>query len=143
MSPGPAAALTVLFVKNPALSRDFYCALLEISPMVDEPGMVILAPWPGMELGLMAESAIRRLLPGIPDVPTGERAPRCELYFRFADLDAAWQRALGAGGRVLSAPAMRDWNEEAGYLLDPDGHLVACARMPARTDRPETGRMMP
>lgn len=128
----PAASLVVLFVARPAVSREFYRALLLRDPIVDEPGMVILAPSPGVELGLMSEEGIRSVVPGLE--PVGSRAPRCEVYFRLADPEAAVERALQAGGRLLSPLAPRSWNECVAYLLDPDGHLVACAALAGGID---------
>jgi hypothetical protein len=98
--------------------------------MVVDPGMVIFPLAPGVELGLMPETAIRRLLPTLPPPAAEGAAPRCELYLRFADLETVWNRALEAGARPLSPPAWRDWQERAGYLLDPDGHVIACAHVP-------------
>lgn len=120
----------VLFVRDADRSHASYSVLLDMLPIVVDPGMVIFALAPGVELGLMPEAAIRRLLPALPAPPEEGAAPRCELYLRFADLDTAWNRGLEAGGRPLSLPAWRDWQERAGYLLDPDGHVIACAQLP-------------
>lgn len=40
-------------------------------------------------------------------------------------------RALAAGATELSPPAPRDWGHEASYLRDPDGHVLAFARLMA------------
>ncbi|HPF36439.1 hypothetical protein KDK88_10265 [bacterium] len=63
------------------------------------------------------------------DPATAAGVPRVELYLRVADADAAHARSLEAGGRELSGVEMRGWGERAGYVLDPDGHVVAFAQL--------------
>ena len=83
----------------------------------------------GAVVGLMPESGIRKLLGGaLPDPAPGAGTPRAELYLTVPDPRACHARALRAGARELSAPAARDWGDEAGYCLDPDGHVLAFAR---------------
>ena len=80
-------------------------------------------------LGLMPESGIRRLLgSAIPDPAAASGIPRSELYLRVAEPERYHERAIRAGARELSAIALRDWGDVAGYVADPDGHVLAFAR---------------
>jgi predicted enzyme related to lactoylglutathione lyase len=51
-----------------------------------------------------------------------------ELYFHADDAEAVIDRVVGAGGRVLSPLAARDWGDDAAYFADPDGHVLVVAR---------------
>jgi uncharacterized protein len=47
-----------------------------------------------------------------------------------AETDAAFARALAAGGRGLKAPEATDWGGYSGYVADPDGHPWELAHNP-------------
>jgi uncharacterized protein len=84
---------------------------------------------PGAVLGIMPAAGIRRLLgDALPDPAPGAALARAELYLLVDDPLRCHQRALAAGARELSAPTRREWGHEAGYCLDPDGHVLAFAR---------------
>jgi uncharacterized protein len=119
----------ILFVSDQRASADYYQRVLGLSPRLDVPGMTEFGLGEGVALGLMPEAGIRRLLGlGVPDPATGGRAPRAELYLRVDDPAAYHRRALAHGGREISPLGPRDWGDEAAYSLDPDGHVVGCAR---------------
>ncbi len=118
----------ILYVERQDRSRRFYEQALDIRPSLDVPGMTEFRLGDDAVLGLMPETGIRRLL-GTPlgDPATGGRPPRAELYLVVADARASHARGVEAGGRELSPPMVRDWGDLAGYLLDPDGHVLAFA----------------
>lgn len=116
--------LFILYVADQQRARDFYRQVLQVEPVLDVPGMTELPLPGGGRLGLMPESGIRRLLPDLPEA----RGPRAELYLRVGEPEAMLDRALSAGAVELSPLSMRDWGEEAGYLLDPDQHVLAVSR---------------
>ena len=129
MSGGPArAAHLVLYVADQAASARFYERVLGRAPRLDVPGMTEFELAEGAVLGLMLEAGIRRLLgDALPD-PAGARGvPRAELYLVVEDPDGAHARAIAAGGKELRPVALRDWGDRAGYVLDPDGHVLAFA----------------
>lgn len=127
--PGAAAAAHfILYVAEQARSRAFYAAALARAPRLDVPGMTEFDLPGGAVLGLMPEQGIRRMLgAALPDPAQAAGIPRCELYLCVDDPVAAHARALAAGARALAAPAPRDWGHVAGYVLDPDGHVLAFA----------------
>ncbi len=117
----------ILYVRDQRASTEFYRRALGVEPRLDVPGMTELEIG-GAVLGLMPESGIRRLLPGLPDPAAGHGIPRAELYLVVDDPAARHAAALAAGARELSPLAPRDWGHDAAYALDPDGHVLAFAR---------------
>ncbi len=115
----------ILYVRDQSASSAFYARVLDLPPRLDVPGMTEF-DLGGAILGLMPEVGITRLLGVDPSRAAG--APRAELYLVVEDPESMMRRALDAGARELSAIARRDWGHRAGYVLDPDGHVVAFAR---------------
>ena len=127
-------AETVLFVADQPRAAAFYAAVLAAPPRLDVPGMTEFDLAPGAVLGLMPTLGIRRLLPGLaaaagaPGDPAGlGHGPSGELYLLAADPEALLARALAAGARLVDPMAPRSWGHRAGYVLDPDGHLLVFA----------------
>jgi catechol 2,3-dioxygenase-like lactoylglutathione lyase family enzyme len=123
-----ARAHFILYVADQGAATQFWRAVLDAPPTRDVPGMTEFSLGSGAVLGLMPEAGIRALLgPVLPD-PAGARGhPRAELYLTVDDPAAYHRRALAAGAMELSPPARRSWGDEAGYSLDPDGHVIAFA----------------
>lgn len=117
----------ILYVRDQSASAVFYAAALDETPTLDVPGMTEFTLPGGAVLGLMPERGITKLLGDAVDPSRAQGVARAELYLVVGDVDDAHRRALAAGARELSAPAMRSWGDRAGYLLDPDGHVLAFA----------------
>lgn len=119
----------ILYVAAQQRSRDFYTGVLGISARLDVPGMTEIELPGGAILGLMPEAGIRRLLgPALPDPARAAGVPRAELYLVVDDPESYQRRAVASGAVELSPVAPRNWGHEAGYCLDPDGHVLAFAR---------------
>ena len=134
--PVPAAPRFILYVRDQERARAFYEAALAVAPRLHVPGMTEFALPGGAVLGLMPEAGIRRLLPSLPDPTLARGGPRAETYLVVASPSACLERALEAGATELSPVRPRDWGDDVGYCLDPDGHVLAFARptpAPART----------
>lgn len=121
----------ILYVANQAVSTRFYALALNRTPQLDVPGMTEFDLGGGAVLGLMPEAGIRRLLGDAWPNPAspGAGGPRAELYLYVDDVALSHQRALAAGATPLSAPAARGWGAQVAYSLDPDGHVLAFAKM--------------
>ena len=117
----------IFYVGDQAKSREFYARALGLAPRLDVPGMTEFELGPGCVLGLMPETGIKRLLPGLPDPEAGRAGARAELYLTVPDPEACHARALAAGAGELSPMAPRNWGDRAAYSLDPDGHVLAFA----------------
>lgn len=132
MSAPPITAHFILYVRDQRASTEFYARALGIAPRLDVPGMTEFALSDTSVLGLMPELGIVRLLGGaLADPASAHGAPRAELYVLVPDVAAAHARAIEAGAVELSPPLTRDWGHEASYLRDPDGHVLAFARVPS------------
>ena len=123
----PTTAHLILFVRDQERARAFYEAALGFAPRLHVPGMTEFGLPGGAVLGLMPETGIRRLLPSLPDPGLARCVPRAELYLVVTSPAEALARALAAGATAVSPVLPRDWGDDAGYCLDPDGHLLAFA----------------
>ena len=134
MLPEPAVPATmstaphfILYVRDQERARAFYEAALGVAPRLHAPGMTEFALPGGAVLGLMPEAGIRRLLPSLPDPAQARGAPRAETYLTVAEPSECLARAVSAGATELAPVLTRDWGDDAGYCLDPDGHVLAFA----------------
>jgi catechol 2,3-dioxygenase-like lactoylglutathione lyase family enzyme len=140
-TPAPAHACShfILFVADQQRSKAFFQAVLGQPPLLDLPGMTQFALGPGCLLGLMPLATAARLFDRqLESVPS---FPRNECYLERADAQACLQRARDAGACCLSPFQARNWGHWAGYILDPDGHLIAFAtnQAPAKDPSAEEG----
>ncbi len=118
----------ILYVADQARSRAFYASVLGRDPDVDVPGMTEFRIGKSAVLGLMPEKGIKRLLgDAIPDPASASGTPRAELYLTVDDPQECIDRAIAAGATPASPLQPRDWGDTAGYVIDPDGHVVAFA----------------
>lgn len=130
------AARLILYVADQARAASFYAAVLDLAPRLDVPGMTELDLPGGGILGLMPETGIVRLLgERLPDPASARGVPRSELYLTHPQADACHARALEAGATELSPMLPRSWGDHAAYSLDPDGHVLAFARLASAPGR--------
>lgn len=121
----------IFYVRDQRRSSAFYAGVLDAPPQLDVPGMTEFALPGGSVLGLMPEQGIVALLgSALPDPRLAGGAPRAELYLVVADALPFIERAVTLGARMLSPLQLRGWGHSAGYLLDPDGHVLAFADDP-------------
>jgi predicted enzyme related to lactoylglutathione lyase len=117
------AAEFILYVADQDRARTFYRRVLDAEPTLDVPGMTEFDVG-GATLGLMPGADMEALLEGRVRPGHGQR---CEVYLRRPDAAGALDRAVDAGGTLLDPIRDRPWGERAGYVLDPDGHVLALA----------------
>lgn len=129
---------TILYVADQKKSTEFYSHILGISPTLEVPGMTEFKLSEKHILGLMPEKGIRKLLGDkLPDPKQANGIPRAELYFRVDEPEIILQRAIQRGVKELSPVQPRDWGDRAGYVLDPDGHVLAFATSIAKENKIE------
>jgi uncharacterized protein len=120
----------ILYVRDQKRSRDFYCAVLQIEPYLDVEGISEFELAPDCILGVMPASVIKRIIgDALPDPAQADGIPRGEIYLQVEDAQAYHDRALANGARELSPLQLRNWGEEVAYCLDPDGHVLAFAKV--------------
>lgn len=121
---------SIFYVHEQEKSMAFYTQVLELQPRLHVPGMTEFQIGDTCILGLMPESSLSKLFPEDIPHPSKERgAPRAELYLQVEDPWAFHRRALMAGARELSPVQPRNWGHLAGYSMDPDGYILAFAKV--------------
>ncbi|MBK9324310.1 MAG: VOC family protein [Bdellovibrionaceae bacterium] len=119
---------TILYVADQKMSAEFYSNVLEMTPILDVPGMTEFKLSEKHILGLMPEAGIKKLLgQELPDPSQASGIPRVEVYFKVDDPKIFFQRALNRGAKELSSIQKRNWGDIAGYVLDLDGHVLVFA----------------
>ena len=120
--------MIILYVEDQERASAFYGAALDLTPILHVPGMTEFKLTETSSLGLMPETGIRKLLGDtMPDPADARGIPRAELYLFVDNPAGCLERARLAGARILDDVRPRDWGDQAGYCLDPDGHVMAFA----------------
>ena len=123
--------MLILYVADQKKSSDFYKAILENEPQLDVPGMTEFELNEFTILGLMPEEGIHRIIgDAMPHPALGNGIPRCELYLNVEDPEISYKKLLASGGKPISESKLRDWGHITAYGADPDGHIIAFAKMP-------------
>ncbi|HSB14821.1 MAG TPA: VOC family protein [Bryobacteraceae bacterium] len=126
VKPIPDGCSTVtpyLVVKDAAKAIDFYKRAFGAQEVMRMPG-------PGGHGVMHAEIKIGDSLIMVSDEFPGTNVTSPEtagtttasLFVYFEDVDAAFQRAVGAGGKPVMPPADMFWGDRYGKLVDPFGH---------------------
>lgn len=121
--------LLTLGVTDLAASRAFYARLGWTEHRESQPGVAFFQ-MQGAVLGLfgLADLAADQ---GRPGAVLGTGAITLAQNFETeAQVDAAFQAALTAGGKALKAPEKVFWGGYSGYWADPDGHVWEVAMNP-------------
>ncbi|MCC7331344.1 MAG: lactoylglutathione lyase [Flavobacteriales bacterium] len=116
----------ILFVSNQEKSKSFYSALLNQNPTLHVPGMTEFELSKQVKLGLMPENGIHKIIGNTAPHPNlGNGIPRCELYLKVKNAQSFINRGIAHGATLISKLQQRTWGDVVGYILDPDGHVVA------------------
>lgn len=119
----------ILFVQDQEQSAIFYGKLLRLKPSLHVPGMTEFTLNDSCKLGLMPNSGISKIIsPILPQPATGTGIPRCELYLKVENVDAAFDHALNCGAQLISPVQERNWGDTVCYFADADGHVIAFAQ---------------
>ena len=119
--------LTILAVDDLKRSTTFYEEAFGWPRKVDVPVYVEFELPDGRGLGLYDREAFKSNTGVDSSRVPADLTTSTELYFRVRDLQAAVDRLQAAGGRLLSAPARRDWGDAAAYFKDPNGNVLVVA----------------
>ncbi len=121
--------LFIIYVKNQAISTEFYQQLFQLKPTLFEPGMTEFKLSENITLGIMPENGMAKIISHtLPHPSKGNGIPRCEIYLRVNEPEDYMNRGIRLGGKEISKVQHRNWGEEVGYISDQDGHIVAFAR---------------
>ncbi|KAJ4834454.1 hypothetical protein Tsubulata_007907 [Turnera subulata] len=61
---------------------------------------------------------------GHVQTPSARERPPLEVCFAYADVDAAYKRAVENGAVPVSQPEDKEWGQRVGYVRDIDGIVV-------------------
>ena len=126
---GPRISLITLGVADLARSRAFYEALGWTASKASQ-ASVVFFQGNGFALALFGRDALAADA-GIEDSRPGFSGITLACNGRSKEeVDAAYARALAAGGRAVKAPHDVVWGGYSGYFADPDGHIWELAHNP-------------
>jgi uncharacterized protein len=114
---------TELHSPEPAAARDFYHAVFGWSARS--------IPFAGTTCTMLAaadegpEAAVGGIVPLFPEQVSAGLTPHWLPYFEVPDCDAAAERAVGLGGRILRAPSTDQAVGRSAQLADPSGATFA------------------
>jgi predicted enzyme related to lactoylglutathione lyase len=120
--------LTILAVADVARAAAFYETVFGWRRHVDLPVYVEFDVPGGPRVSVYLRGAFAQNTGCAPAPRTAGATTSTELYFLVDDVAAAVARALAAGAEPLSPAAPRPWGDEAAYVADPDGNVIAFAR---------------
>ncbi|XP_019199503.1 PREDICTED: uncharacterized protein LOC109193131 [Ipomoea nil] len=134
---GPAFAYTVVYCNDVAKSADFYAKAFGYGVRRLEHNR----KWAELESGstTIAFTPIHQRetdeLTGEVETPQsrGKRQP-IELCLDYADVDAAFKRAVENGAVPVNPPEDKKWGQRVGYVRDIDGNVV---RMGSHVNEPK------
>ena len=120
--------LLVLSCEDVGRARAFYERAFGWEVKVDLPVYVEMEAPNGLRFGLYARDLYASNTGEAPPSAPRSGTTACELYLYVDDPRSALDRLLAAGGRLLTPVSPRRWGDEAGYVADPEGNVVAVAR---------------
>lgn len=121
-------ALIILAVGDLPRSLRFYREAFGWPQRVDMPVYAEFDLPDGLRLGLYERETFGLNIGRAPFSPPAGELTATELYLYAEDAPALVRRLEAAGARRLSPLSARDWGDEAAYLADPDGNVLAVAR---------------
>jgi PhnB protein len=60
----------------------------------------------------------------LAEVPDGQNPAPTMLHMYVPDVDAAFARAVAAGGKVVAAPADQFYGDRSGGVIEPSGNTI-------------------
>lgn len=125
-------AYTILYVENVEQSLAFYNAAFGLTTrFLHESGA-----YGELETGATALAfSSRELMTSLGKHPqrADHQNPTFEIAFSTEDVQAAVERAVQAGARLVQAPEDMPWGQTVAYVADRDGYLVElCTPMGAQ-----------
>ncbi|KAI3760469.1 hypothetical protein L1987_50864 [Smallanthus sonchifolius] len=123
----PAYAYTVVYVQDVAKSVDFYGKAFGASVRrLDDSHR-----WGELESGqtTIAFTPVHQretdhLTGEVQEQKSKNRRNQLEVCFAYADVDAAYKRAVENGAEAVSKPEEKEWGQKVGYVRDIDGIVV-------------------
>jgi lactoylglutathione lyase len=121
----PTLGGVILYTPDVPRTVDFYRRALGLEVALEAPGGTYVQLAGAVPLAFVSEADLEGVLPlPVRRSRAGEAPPAVELLFVFADVEAAYARAVAAGATPVSAPAAKPWGQVVAYVRDLDGVLI-------------------
>ncbi len=110
-----------LFVDDIEISKAFYSAIFEKSPIFEDQNSVVFK-FGDLLINLLSQSEAPGLIQPAKVASKGD-GTRFQLTIQVDDVDAQAQRLNALGVALISGPIDRPWGIRTILFADPDGHL--------------------
>jgi lactoylglutathione lyase len=122
-------ALTILAVRDFHRMQSFYTRAFDWVTTVATGNYVEFELPGGQRIGLCEREGFGRNFGEAPAAEAEGGVRPFELYLYAVNLEDQIESLTNAGARLLSAPAARDWGDDVAYVADPEGTVLAIARV--------------
>jgi lactoylglutathione lyase len=134
-TPSVSLGYVILIVKDVSASLAFYESAFGLSRrfFTDDNGKAYGELETGAtRLGFVSLELARTTLKQEIIATSPDKPPfGAEIAFTTPDVPAFYARAVKAGAKAMSEPALKPWGQTVAYLRDMDGHLVElCTPLP-------------
>lgn len=121
--------MTLLYVRDVRKAADFYQKAfgIELDAGVPAEHAEVYAQTAGKTLGFASTDMMRAHVGDLAPVARDAQPPAMEVLFTVKNVDAAYERAIGAGALSLREPADKPWGQRVAYVRDTDGFVVELA----------------
>lgn len=123
-------ALTILAVRDIYRMQRFYERAFGWPATVATPNYVEFELPGGQRIGLYEREGFGRNFGEAPAPETEGGVRPFELYLYAVNLEDQLEALTDAGARLLSPASPREWGDEVAYVADPEGTVLAIARLP-------------
>lgn len=114
---------TILYVRDVRATVDFFTRAFGLTPrFVHDGGDYAEMETGGTRLAFSSVALMQSLGKTVAEGPVA--APAFELAFETGDVQAALDRATGAGAALVQDCRTMDWGQVTAYVRTPDGTLV-------------------
>lgn len=116
---------TIFYVEDVAKAMDFYQKAFNLEPgFFHESGAFGQMKTGGTALAFCQRELALLGLEGLKVHDPGQAACPFEVALVTDDVDAAFERAVGAGASAVAAPSDKPWDQRVAYVRDLEGFLV-------------------
>jgi predicted enzyme related to lactoylglutathione lyase len=113
----------VLFVKDVAVSKEFYEKVLDQEVMMDINGINIIFK-SGLALW-QKQYAVKTIFD--KKIELDEPRNNLEIYFETSNLDGMFQKVQKAGTKILHPIKIQPWQQKVFRIYDPDDFIIEIA----------------
>lgn len=114
----------IRYVPNVAATVAFYERAFGLEVAMRAEGDVYVQMKGAVPLAFLTEPFAQSMVPGFVPARPSDAPAAAEVMFVFADVAAAFERAVKAGATSVMPPMTKPWGQVIAYVRDVDGALV-------------------